>query len=136
MTGRLCNNKRVNPVYVYQSCMITAGLASFMLPLTAKYWSLIAFSVIYGFSDGIFITSQCFILLTVVDSKRTTAAFCINNLLYSFSAAAGGPVAGELIMLLQSECENCLGGHRPEVLTENAVRFERSVFGTKGQKVI
>ena len=82
-------------MYVYQSCMVTAGLAAFMLPFTTQYWSLIAFSFIYGFSDGIFITSQCFILLTVVDSKRTTAAFCINNLLYSFSAAAGGPIAGE-----------------------------------------
>ena len=80
-----------------------------MLPFTTKYWSLIVFSVIYGFSDGIFITSQCIILLTVVDSKRTTAAFCINNLLYSFSAAASGPVAGELMKLLQTERENCLG---------------------------
>jgi len=84
---------------VYQSCLIIAGLAAFLLPFATKYWSLIAFSVFYGLSDGIFITSQSFILLTVVDSKRTTAAFCINNVLYSFSAAAGGPVAGESIML-------------------------------------
>ena len=97
MTGRLCNNKRVNPVYVYQSCMVTASLAAFMLPFTTKYWSLIVFSVIYGMSDGVFITSQCFILLTVVDSKRTTAAFCIYNVLSSFPSAAGGPVAGEWI---------------------------------------
>ncbi|XP_020616235.1 monocarboxylate transporter 10-like [Orbicella faveolata] len=110
MTGRLCNNKRVNPVYVYQSCLVTAGLAAFMLPFTTKYWSLIVFSVIYGLSDGIYITTQNFILLTVVDSKRTTASFCINNVLYSFSAAAGGPVAGEFIISLQTERENCPGG--------------------------
>ena len=100
MTGRLCNNKRVNPVYVYQSCMVTACLAAFMLPFTTKYWSLIVFSVIYGLSDGVFITSQNFFLLTVVDNKRTTAAFCITNMVYSLSAAAGGPVAGELIILV------------------------------------
>jgi len=75
--------------------MVTAGLAAFMLPFTTQYWSLITFSVLYGLSVGVFITTQCFILLTVVDSKRTTAAFCINNLVYSFCAAAGGPVAGE-----------------------------------------
>ena len=46
-----------------------------------------------------FITIKCIILLTVVDSKRTTAAFCIHNVVYSFSAAAGGPVAGKLMML-------------------------------------
>ena len=97
-------------MYVYQSCMITAGLAAFMLPFTTKYWSLIVFSVIYGLSDGVFITTQNFFLLTVVDSKRTTAAFCINNVVYSLSAATGGPVAGELIMLLQTERESCPGG--------------------------
>ena len=110
MTGRLCNNKRVNPVYVYQLCMVTAGVAAFMLPFTTKYWSLIVFSVIYGLSDGVFVTSECFILLTVVDSKRTTAAFCINNVFYSLAAAAGGPVAGELIKLLQIGRESCPGG--------------------------
>ena len=97
-------------MYVYQSCLVTAGLAAFMLPFTTKYWSLIVFSVIYGLSDGIYITTQNFILLTVVDSKRTTASFCINNVLYSFSAAAGGPVTGEFIILLQTERENCPGG--------------------------
>ena len=110
MTGILCNNKRVNPVYVYQSCMITAGLSAFMLPFTTKHWSLIVFSVIYGLSDDVFVTSECFILLTVVDSKRTTAAFCINNVFYSLSAAAGRPIAGELIILLQTEREICPGG--------------------------
>jgi len=93
VTGRLCSNKRVNPVHIYQSCLVSASLAAFMLPFTTKYWNLIAFSVIYGLSDGVFVTTQNFILLTVVDSKRTTAAFCINNLVYSFSGAAGGPVA-------------------------------------------
>ncbi|XP_078351631.1 monocarboxylate transporter 10-like [Oculina patagonica] len=93
MTGRLCNDKRVNPVYIYQACLATAGLAAFLLPFATQYWNLIVFSAIYGLSDGIFITTQCFILLTCVDRKRRTASFCILNLLYSFSAAAGGPVA-------------------------------------------
>ena len=61
-----------------------------------KYGYLIVFSIVYGFSDGVFIASQCFILLSCVDAKRTTASFCINNVLYSFTAAAGGPIAGEL----------------------------------------
>ena len=61
-----------------------------------KYGNLIVFSIVYGFSDGVFIASQCFILLSCVDVKRTTASFCINNVLYSFTAAAGGPIAGEL----------------------------------------
>ena len=128
MTGRLCNSKRVNPVYIYQSCMLTASVASFLLPFTTKYWSLIAFSVIYGLSDGAFITIKCLILLTVVDSKRTTAAFCIHNVVYSFSAAAGGPVAGKSILLFHPSARIAPGEIRREALTENTtVRFEYTV---------
>ncbi|KAJ7365582.1 hypothetical protein OS493_005697 [Desmophyllum pertusum] len=93
MTGRLCNDKRVKPVYIYQASMVTAGLSAFMLPLATEYWNLITFSVIYGVSDGVFMSTQNFILLTCVDSKRTTASFCINNLVYALAAAAGGPIA-------------------------------------------
>ena len=132
MTGRLCNNKRVNPVYVYQSCMVTAGVAAFLLPFTTKYWNLIVFSVVYGLSDGVFITIKCLILLTVVDSKRTTAAFCIHNVVYSFSAAAGGPVAGELILLFHPSARIVPGEIRREVLTGNTIRFEC----TKGHLVL
>ena len=57
--------------------MLLAWLSAFLLPFATKY-------------------GQCFILLSCVDAKRTTASFCINNVLYSFTAAAGGPIAGEL----------------------------------------
>ena len=82
-------------MYIYQSGIAAAGLATFMLHFTTEYWILIAFSVVYGLSDGVFATTQCYILLTIVYSKRTTAAFCIYNVLSSFPSAAGGPVAGE-----------------------------------------
>ena len=132
MTGRLCSNKRINPVYIYQLCMVTAGIAAFLLPFTTKYWSLIAFSIVYGLSDGAFITIKCLILLTVVDSKRTTAAFCIHNVVYSFSAAAGGPVAGKLILLIHRSATIAPGEIRRGVLTENTILFECTV----GQKAI
>ena len=97
VSGRLCNEKSVNPVYIYQASMLLAGLSAFVLPFSAKYWHLIAFSVVYGLSDGVFITTQCYILLSCVDVQRRTASFCINNLLYSFAATAGGPIAGEFL---------------------------------------
>lgn len=92
-TGRLCNDKRVNPVYIYQACLVIAALATSILPMAKEYWQIIIFSATFGLSEGVFITTQNFILLTCVDKKRRTAAFCINNLLYAFTAAAGGPVA-------------------------------------------
>ena len=87
--------------------MLLAGLSAFALPSSTKYWHLIAFSVAYGLSDGVFIATTCYILLSCVDVQRITASFCINNLLYSFAAAAGGPIAGELAFFKYSSTMIC-----------------------------
>ena len=79
--------------------MLLAGLSVFGLPFSTKYWHLIAFSVAYGLSDGVSITTQCYILLSCVDLKRRTASFCINYMLYSFAAVAGAPIAGKFLFL-------------------------------------
>ena len=97
ITGKLCNNKKVNPVFIHQACMLLASLSAFLLPYATKYRYLIGFSVVYGISDGVFAASQNIIVLSCVDSKRITASFCTNNFLYAFTAAAGGPIAGELV---------------------------------------
>ncbi|XP_068683362.1 monocarboxylate transporter 8-like [Montipora foliosa] len=94
ITGRLCNAKSVNPVHIYQLAMLIACVATFLLPFSTKYWHLILFSTAYGLSDGIFITTSCYILLSCVDTKKRTASFAIGNMIYSLSAAAGGPIAG------------------------------------------
>ena len=93
VSGKLCNEKSVNSVYIYQASVLLAALFVFLLPFSAKYWHLIAFSVAYGLSDGVFATTQNYILLSCVDVKRRTASFAINN---AMAATAGGPVAGRL----------------------------------------
>ena len=93
----MCNNKNVNPVFMHQASMLLASISAFLLQFATKYGYLIIFSAVYGFSDGVFIATQNFILLSCVDARRTTASYCINNFLYSFTAAAGGPIAGELV---------------------------------------
>ena len=81
--------------------MLLAALSVFLLHFAAtKYWLLIVFSFIYGFSDGIFMTSAVYTQLTCVDAKRVTASFCTSNVLYSIAAAAGSPIAGELISVM------------------------------------
>ena len=68
-----------------------------LLPITTKYWALVVFSCAFGISDGIFITTQCYILLSCVDKERATASFCILSVLCSFSVATGGPIAGKIV---------------------------------------
>ena len=82
---------------MYQAFVLLASISAFLLQSATKYGYLIIFSAVYGFSDGVFIATQGFILLSCVDAKRTTASFCINNVFYSFTAAVGGPIAGELV---------------------------------------
>ena len=96
VSGKLCSEKNVNPVYIYQASVLLAGLSTFLLPFSTKYWHLIAFSVAYGLSDGVFITIHNYILLSCVDAKRRTASFSINHVFYAMAATAGGPIAGRI----------------------------------------
>ncbi|RMX40740.1 hypothetical protein pdam_00015936 [Pocillopora damicornis] len=95
LSGKLCNSPTINPVFVYQSSLFMGGVSVLLLPYATKYWALVVFSCAYGTSDGIFISTANYIPLSCVDEKRKTAAFCIECLLYSFSVATGGPIAGK-----------------------------------------
>ncbi|KAJ7380783.1 hypothetical protein OS493_007163 [Desmophyllum pertusum] len=94
ISGRVCNDRRVNPVFIYQSSLLIAGVSALLLPFATKYWALVVFSVAFGLSDGMFITVHMLILLSCVDNKRVTASFCIVHTLYALVAAIGGPIAG------------------------------------------
>ena len=87
----------MNAVYIYQASLLLASVSTFLLPFATTYWELILYSAAYGLSDGVFITTNGFIVLSCVDAKRRTAAFSINNVLYAVTAAAGGPIVGESI---------------------------------------
>ena len=76
------------------------GVSVLLLPYATKYWALVVFSCAYGTSDGIFISTANYILLSCVDENRKTAAFCIECLLYSFSV--GRPIAGKTFSDLRS----------------------------------
>ena len=95
LSGKLCNNPTINPLFVYQLSLFIGGVSVLLLPYATKYWALVVFSCAYGASDGIFISTANYILLSCVDEKRKTAAFYIECLLYSFSVATGGPIAGK-----------------------------------------
>lgn len=97
VSGKLCNASRVNAVFIYQSSLLLASIATFLLPFVTKHWELILYSAVYGFSDGVFITTNGFIVLSCVDANRRTAAFSINNVLYAITAAAGGPIVGLIV---------------------------------------
>ena len=97
VAGMLYKNKKFNPIFIHQASLLTLSLCVFLLPFTTNYWSLVLFSIVYGFSDGVYSTGSLYIPLSCVDSKRKTAAFCTSNVLYSLGTVSGSPIAGEFL---------------------------------------
>ncbi|KAL9985071.1 hypothetical protein ACROYT_G007432 [Oculina patagonica] len=95
-TGRLCDVKWINTTFIYQFGDLLSGFATIVLPVIQSYTGLIAFAVIYGFADGIFITTMNSLIMFTVDEKRRAAAMGLGNCVISLGIAAGAPVGGYL----------------------------------------
>ena len=95
VSGRLCDVTWVNPILIYQFGDLLVGFATIVLPVIRSYTGIVAFSVIYGFGDGIFITTKNTLLMFTVDEKRRAAALGLGSSLLSIGVAAGPPIAGE-----------------------------------------
>ena len=65
------------------------------LPLIKSYTGILAFAVVYGVGDGIFITTMNSLLMFTVDEKRRAAALGLGSSLLSLGIAGGPPLAGE-----------------------------------------
>lgn len=94
-TGRLCDVKWINTIFIYQFGDLLVGFATVVLPVIQSYKGMAVFAVIYGFGDGIFITTMNSLLMFTVDEKRRAAALGLGNTLLSVGVAAGPPLAGE-----------------------------------------
>ena len=97
LTGRLCDIKFINIRFVNQLGIAITGVATLLLPLARDYISVAFYTVVFGFADGVFITSQNVILLDIVGPDRRAAAFGFGTMLCSLALACGPPLAGEYI---------------------------------------
>ena len=95
VSGRLCDVMWINTMFIYQIGDLLVGFVTILLPVIQSYSGLVAFAVIYGFGDGIFITTMNSLLMFTVDEKRRAAALGLGNCVLSLGIAAGAPVAGE-----------------------------------------
>ncbi|KAJ7377373.1 hypothetical protein OS493_029733 [Desmophyllum pertusum] len=95
VSGRLCDVTWVNPILIYQFGDLLVGFATVVLPVIRSYTGILAFAVIYGFGDGIFITTMNTLLMFTVDEKGRAAALGLGSSLLSIGIAVGPPMAGE-----------------------------------------
>ena len=94
-TGRLCDIKRVNPIYVFQVGMLTSGASVMLFGVPSTYAPLAVISALYGIGDGTSLTSGNLLLLTTVEPKKRASAFGLANMLISVSIATGAPLSGK-----------------------------------------
>ena len=71
------------------------------MTLASTYTPLIIYTVIYGLSDGFFITSLTFLLLTV-SPQKTAVVIGWEMMLVSFFLASGPPLAGKCPVFVAS----------------------------------
>ena len=96
LSGRLCDFQKVNAVYVYQVAELVTGTSILLVTMATSYTHMIIFAVIYGFCDGVFITTLNFTVITCVSPPKVPVAIGWQMQISSFFLASGPPVAGEL----------------------------------------
>ena len=96
VSGRLCDFQKVNTFYVYQVAELVAGTSILLVTMATSYTHMITFAVIYGFCDGVFITTLNVLLITCVSPPKVSVAIGWQMQISSFFLASGAPVAGVL----------------------------------------
>ena len=96
-TGRLCDVTWINTIFIYQLGDLLVGFTTIALPVIQSYPGLLAYVVIYGFGDGIYVTTLNSLLMFTVNEKRRAAALGLGDCLVALGRAAGAPMAGEKI---------------------------------------
>ena len=94
ITGRLCDVRGINPLFIYQGVEFVVGLSTILVTFADSYSQLIVFAVFYGFCDGAFITTLNIILMTWVEEEKRPASLGWNMQFASLFMGSGPPIAG------------------------------------------
>lgn len=94
VSGRLCDFQKVNTFYVYQAAELVAGTSILVVTMATSYVHMTVFVVIYGFCDGVFITTLNVLLITCVSPQKVSVAIGWEMQISSLFLASGAPVAG------------------------------------------
>lgn len=92
--GFLCSIKRLENLYILQSVLLINGVSTILLTLAQKYEALVAYSVVFGFGDGVMASVFNILILTCVDPSRAASSFGYFLLIVSVTSLAGPPIAG------------------------------------------
>lgn len=92
------DRKWITPLQGIQIAVLTIGL-SFMLTTLAKaYLHLVFFACIFGFCNGIFVTSQVLFLQSVLEPSKSSIGLGMGYFVSSLGVCVGAPLAGRFTL--------------------------------------
>lgn len=97
VSGRLCDSQKVNTFYVYQAAELVLGSSILVVTIAKSYVHMIVFIVLYGFCDGVFITTLSVLVITSVVPLKVPVALGWQLQISSLFLASGPPVAGRSV---------------------------------------
>ena len=97
VSGRLCDSQKVNTFYVYQAAELVLGSSILVVTMAKSYVHVIVFVVLYGFCDGVFITTLSVLVITSVVPPKFPVALGWQLHISSLFLASGPPVAGRSV---------------------------------------
>ena len=97
VSGRLCDSQKVNTFYVYQAAELVLGSSILVVTMAKSYVHMIVFIVLYGFCDGVFITTLSVLVITSVVPPKVPVALSWQLQISSLFLASGPPVAGRSV---------------------------------------
>ena len=103
ISGRLCDFKKVNTFYVYQVSELLAGTLILIVTMATTYVHVVIFIVLYGFCDGVFITTLNVLIITCVSPSKVPLSLGWLIHVSALFLASGAPVAGTLFQVRNLE---------------------------------
>ena len=98
LSGLLCSIPRIKPQYVFQAALLINGVSTILLPLIESYSQLIAYVVVYGACDGIYISMLNVLVLNSIEAERRASAFGVELFLTALTTLVGPPIAGRYMV--------------------------------------
>jgi len=94
ISGRLCDFQKINTFYVYQAAELVLGTSILVVTMATSYTHMIVFVVIFGFCDGLFMTTLNVLVITCVSQSQVPVAIGWELQITPIVAVGGPPAAG------------------------------------------
>ncbi|GFY44225.1 monocarboxylate transporter 7 [Trichonephila inaurata madagascariensis] len=93
--GFLADITTWSATYMYAICLLITGIATMLTPVLNKYYLLVLYGFIFGFTWGGSISLSSIVLVSLLGLARLSNSYGLSLLFTGIASSVGPPVAGE-----------------------------------------